>query len=191
MGGIAVLFVTLNVPGSNDDTLPWNGGTAQVPGDPYPAQAFLDEPARRKEMSERQPANRRWLSRAFEQAKRDDVKAMLIVIQADMWDTTAALSAYTPFVNQLAALVVDFGRPVLLLNGDSHLFETDHPLADPASVLGQVHKVPYPVRNLTRITVQGSTNVPHEWLRLTIDPRASEVFTAENVVYCATDLCSL
>jgi hypothetical protein len=186
-----VLFVTLNVPGSNDDTLPWNGGTALVPGAPYPAQAFLNETARQKEVAERQPANRRWLNRAFEQAKRDDVSAVLIVIQADMWDTTVALSAYTPFVNQLAALVVEFGRPVLLLNGDSHLYGKDHPLADPASVLGQVHKVPYPVRNLTRITVQGSTNVPHEWLRLTIDPRAADVFTSENVVYCATDLCSL
>ena len=28
------------------------------------------------------------------------------------------------------------------------------------------------VPNLTRITVQGSTNAPAEWLRLTIDPQA-------------------
>ena len=108
-----------------------------------------------------------------------------------MWDTTAALSAYTPFVNQLAALVVDFGGGVAPEWRFSSLRNRTIRWRDPASVLGQVHKVPYPVRNLTRITVQGSTNVPHEWLRLTIDPRASDVFTAENVVYCATDLCSL
>jgi len=36
-------------------------------------------------------------------------------------------------VKRLADLCLHFGRPVLLLNGDSHLFEADHPLADPAA----------------------------------------------------------
>ena len=44
--------------------------------------------------------------------------------------------------------------------------------------------------NLTRITVQGSTGVPSEWVRLTIDPRAPEVFSWENVVSCANPLVS-
>jgi len=185
-----VLFVTLNVPGSNDDTLPWSGGTAAVPGAPYPAKAFLDEAARAQEVSERQAANHRWLAAAFAQATRDGMKGVLIGIQADMWDTTAALDAYTPFVTQLAGLTLDFGRPVLLINGDSHLYGQDQPLADPASVLGQVHKFPKPVPNFSRITVQGSTNVPHEWLRLTINPRTEEIFSFENVVYCAIDPCT-
>ena len=42
--------------------------------------------------------------------------------------------------------------------------------------------------NLTRITVQGSTSAPSEWLRLTIDLRAPEVFSWENIVYCANAL---
>jgi hypothetical protein len=186
-----VLFVTLNVPGSNDDTLPWSGGTAAVPGSPYPAQAFLDEPARKQEVTERDAANSRWLSLAFDQAEQDHVKAVLVVIQADMWDTTAALTAYTPFVNQLAGLAVSFGGPVLLINGDSHVFEKDHPLADPGSTLGQVHKVPFAVPNLTRITVEGSTTLPHEWLRLTIDPHSSDIFSTTNVIYCSSDPCSM
>jgi hypothetical protein len=37
-----VVFVTLNVPGSNNDGLPWSGGTATVPGPPYPAKAFCN-----------------------------------------------------------------------------------------------------------------------------------------------------
>jgi hypothetical protein len=185
-----VLFVTLNVPGSNDDTLPWSGGTASVPGAPYPAKAFLDEPARAQEVTERQAANHRWLAAAFALAKRDGMKGVLIGIQADMWDTTAALDAYTPFVTELANLTLDFGRPVLLINGDSHLYGKDQPLADPASVLGQVHKFPKPVPNFSRITVQGSTNVPHEWLRLTINPRTAEIFSFENVIYCAIDPCT-
>jgi hypothetical protein len=39
------------------------------------------------------------------------------------------------------------------------------------------------VPNLTRITVQGSTNQPGEWLKLTIDLRAPEPFSWANVVY--------
>ena len=36
-----------------------------------------------------------------------------------------------------------------------------------------------------RVTVQGSTNAPAEWLRLTIDPRSkSSPFILKNVPYC-------
>jgi hypothetical protein len=72
---------------------------------------------------------------------------------------------------------------VLLLNGDSHVYGADRPLADPASATGQIHGAPA-VPNLTRITVQGSTNTPAEWLRLTIDPHSPNVFSWQNVVYC-------
>ena len=69
---------------------------------------------------------------------------------------------------------------MLLLNGDSHLYESDNPLsaafyAAPSTV-GDIHSVGYAAPNLTRVTVQGSTNKPREWLRLTIDPRAPEIF---------------
>ena len=64
---------------------------------------------------------------------------------------------YTDFVRRLAELCLHFGRPVLLINGDSHLFEADRPLADPNSTTGLIHGTPA-VPNLTRITVQGSTN---------------------------------
>jgi hypothetical protein len=50
-----------------------------------------------------------------------------------MWDPEALASDelynYTPFVQKLADLTVDFGRPVLLLNGDSHFYGSDKPLA--------------------------------------------------------------
>ena len=65
----------------------------------------------------------------------------------------------------------------------------DHPLADPSSAAGRIHGAPA-VPNLTRITVQGSTNAPAEWLRLTIDPHAPGVFSWTNVPYCATPAVS-
>lgn len=173
-----VVFVTLNMPGSNNDGLTWTA-------------PFTDEAARVQEVIERNGANIRWLDRAFAQALADDAKAVLIGLQADMWDPAQdktvtpggdGLDGYTEFVNQLAQLVIQFGRPVLLIHGDSHLYFSDKPLADPNSATGKIHKTPA-VPNLTRISLQGSVNTPSEWLRLTIDPHTQDVFSWENVVY--------
>jgi len=171
-----VVFVTVNMPGSNNDGLPWTA-------------PFTDEPARMREAAERTGAGLRWLQAAFTRAAKDNAKAVLIGTQADMWDPEAAasdgdgLGGYTFFVHELANMALRFKRPVLLINGDSHVYGTDQPLADPSSVNGRIHGTPA-VPNLTRITVQGSTNAPAEWLRLKIDPAKAEVFSWENVVYC-------
>lgn len=171
-----VVFVTLNVPGSNNDTLPWKNG-------------FEDPQAQAKEVSDRNAANLRWLDAAFLRARTGEKRAVVVVFHADMWNLAAlepggdGLSAYTPFVQHLASLALSFGRPVLLLNGDSHLYLQDKPLADPRSPTGAIHHAPA-VPNLTRIVVQGSTNIPAEWLRLTIDTTTTDVFSATNVVYC-------
>jgi len=177
-----VEFVTLNMPGSNNDTLPWSG-------------AFANPTAQAQEIAERNAADIRWLQAAFDEAKEDHAKAVVVALQADMWDLTAlppdgdGLDQYTPFVQKLADFSVAFGRPVLLLNGDSHVYGADHPLADPSSATGVIHGT-QAVPNLTRITVQGSTNAPAEWLRLTIDPHKPEVFSWENVPYCNDPLSS-
>jgi hypothetical protein len=66
-----VVFVTLNVPGSNNDGLPWTA-------------PFTDEPARQHEVTERTAADRRWLDLAFAWATREQAKAIVIALQADM-----------------------------------------------------------------------------------------------------------
>jgi hypothetical protein len=110
-----------------------------------------------------------------------------------MWDPAAVVAGgdglgnYSVFVHELAQRAVRFGRPVLLINGDSHVFGVDRPLADPASATGKIHNT-QAVPNLTRITVQGSTSAPAEWLRLTIDPDAPQVFSWVNVPYCRDPL---
>ena len=177
-----VQFVTLNLPGSNNDTLLWSG-------------AFSNPTAQQKEVAERTSADIRWLDAAFDEAEEDHARAVVIFVQADMWDPAAVvpggdgLSAYQPFVQELANLTQHFGRPVLLLNGDSHLYMTDHPLADPTSATGVIHHT-QAVPNLTRITVQGSTNAPAEWLRLTIDTHSATPFVWQNVAYCKNPLAS-
>lgn len=166
-----VVFATMNTPGgSNNDTAPWTG-------------IFSNPAAQAQEMVERNGANLRWLQKTFDTANRDHARAVVIAVQADMWDTEASLDQYTPFVTKLADLSVQYGKPVLLLNGDSHVYKTDMPLAIPGSTTGVIHHTKA-VPNLTRIVVQGSTTAPGEWLKLTIDPRKSEVFSWTNVAYC-------
>jgi hypothetical protein len=168
-----VVFVTVNVPGSNNDTLPWTG-------------VYANPAAQANEVAQRTAADIRWLERAFDEAREQHAKAVVVQLQADMWDPAAiggdGLDQYTTFVQKLADLSVAFGRPVLLLNGDSHVYGSDKPLADPSSATGQIHHT-QAVPNLTRITVNGSTNTPYEWVRLTVNPSTPEVFTWENVVY--------
>jgi len=110
-----VVFVTLNVPGSNNDGLPWTS-------------PFTDETARLAEVAKRNGANTRWLQRAFQLASQVQAQGVLIALQADMWDPAAllpngdGLGGYTGFVRTLAGLAISFNRPVLLINGDSHTF---------------------------------------------------------------------
>jgi PKD repeat protein len=165
----SVLFVTLNVPGSNDDHLPW-------------AAPFSNPAAQADEIAKREAANSRWLAKAFAQATADGTAGVLIGLQADMWDPAQfapggdGLGAYDALVQQIASLVVAYGKPVLLFNGDSHLFESDKPLADPTSTTGVMHPVGFPVPNLTRVTVDGSTNF-HDWVKLVVDPATPSVFS--------------
>jgi hypothetical protein len=155
-----VLFVTINMPGgSNNDTDVWYGA-------PAPSAAQLAE------VADRTGADLRWLDAAFDRAQAHGVKAVVIQLQADMWDAekgAAHQAAYEPFVASIASHTRAFGRPVLLLNGDSHAYRSDNPLsaADPLNYMHPGYDVP----NFHRIVVHGST-VPLEWLRLTIDPHA-------------------
>jgi hypothetical protein len=173
----AVQFATLHVVGSNNDWLPWLDATT-------PGQAQVEEYTRRN------AADLSWLARVFEVARAHHAKAVVLAIQADLWDPAfsgpndnpAQYDHFTDLVQALAGHVRAFGGPVLLLNGDSYEFTDDHPLADPArpwqkAMYGLTRDVP----NLRRITVNGSTTPCHEWLRLSIDPRASGVFSAERV----------
>jgi hypothetical protein len=173
-----VLFVTLNVPGgSNDDTAPWTG-------------IFAKSTDQAQEVQVREAANLRWLQDAFRMAQRERARAVVVILQADLWDPEAVapggagLNKYTPLVQLLATSSLQFRRPVLLLNGDTHLYLGDRPLADPNSITGKIHNTPA-VPNLQRLVVQGSTNAPAEWLKVTVDPRNPAVFSWSNVAYCA------
>lgn len=190
-----VSFVTINLPGgSNDDTDPW-----------YGTPAMSD--AQAKEVAARSAANLRWLDAAFARASADNDLAMVIMVQADMWDVDGAktgakhLTEYKKYIDRIAAFAKSFGKPVLLINGDSHIYRTDNPLlkgapcyieptpgaaavacsAPAASSALSAYNNPvdpyenqpngYNVPNFRRITVHGST-LPLEWIKLSVDPSA-------------------
>lgn len=164
-----VEFGDLNVPGSNNDWLPWFGQPQ--------TSSQIDE------VTSRTKADLAWTARIFDRARDVHAKAVAIGIQADMWDPAIEgdpiqYDHFQPIVQALAREALRFGGPVLLMNGDSHKFVDDHPLADPSrpqnkSIYGITQDVP----NLRRITVNGSTTPCHEWLKLTVDPRTSAVFS--------------
>ena len=166
-----VLFVTVNIPGgSNNDADPWYGA----------ATASEEQVA---EARTRTAADLRWLDRAFDTASTTGAQGVVVVTQADMWDRDGAADAahvanYEPFLAPIAARTKSLGKPVLMLNGDSHVYRSDNPLRAGAPCTGdegvcaydawQSHPS-YDVANFHRVVVHGSTT-PLEYLHLTVTP---------------------
>lgn len=170
----SVAFGTVHVVGSNDSTPPWY--TDDTTG------TKVDDPARRHaERQARNAATLDWLERLFAVASEQSAAGVVIMMQADTFDAYSVannlpLDAFTNIIQRIATLSRAFGKPVLLLQGDSHVFIADKPLENGNAL----HGVTVPVPNLTRIVVQGSTTTPFtEWLRLHVDPATPEVFTWE------------
>jgi hypothetical protein len=182
------LFVTINVPGgSNNDNDDWFGHPR--------TQAQTDE------INNRTQADIDWLNAAFGQAKADGVGAVVIITQADMWDVTdmkaGHQAAYEPIIANMVSNTLSFVKPVLFFNGDAHVYRSDDPLEQGSACTGDFdaslgantcsidawthHEGPaanhYDVPNFHRVTVHGST-FPLEYLRLTVDPRASNPTTS-------------
>jgi Calcineurin-like phosphoesterase len=181
-----VVFVTVNLPGgSNNDEDTWT----TPPGTRTQAQT--------DEILNRTGADLRWLDKAFTLALTDHARAVVIQLQADIWDLDSKLpphiGAYRQFVDSIALHTTLFGGSVLLLNGDSHGYRSDNPLVKGAPCFaektGQQATVVactndaydnqpygYDVKNFHRLVVHGSnvaTNPKMEWLKLAIKPGAS------------------
>jgi len=175
-----VLFVTLNIPGgSNNDADIW-----------YGAPTMSDQQT--QEVAERTGADLRWLDTAFSAADLAHARAVVIQLQADMWDldgnTASHIANYKQFIDSIASHAKTFGKPVLLLNGDSHGYRSDNPLVQGAPCANETGSTcsddayanqpnGYNVPNFHRIVVHGSVT-PLEWLKLTVDPKANNTASA-------------
>ena len=149
------LFIGLNVPGSNNNL----GRTPQMDA----------------EYARRSAANSAWLAQGFAQAKKNGDAAVFIVMQADpyfeapFWRPTGAADGYAALRQALLAHTLDFGKPVILIHGDTHRYRVDHPLVDPATQK--------PLALFTRIESFGSPLL--NWIRVSVDPEHPPLLVVE------------
>ncbi|TDG29709.1 hypothetical protein [Paracraurococcus ruber] len=152
-----ILFLTLHVPGSN------NSRPAE-PGEPG-AAGLPRGPAALAEFEARDAANRAWLAASF--AAAPEARGAVIALQADMFYRQVCGqgydSGYRAIREAIAGTARAFGRPVLLINGDSHYFVHHEPLEG--------------VPNLTRLQVPGEADA--QAVVVTFDPAADRPFRFE------------
>ena len=155
-----VSFAALHVVSSNNGLANWTGHTA-----PTAEQAA--------EVQSRTVAVNRLIKETFAHATEIQAKAVVLVMQADMFNPSVPnpqfsdYSAFKSIVQTIAARAASFGKPVVLFNGDTHVFRQDHPLAAGSSWLS-FYGVTTPAPKLTRVTVDGATKL-NNWVRTIID----------------------
>ena len=122
-----------------------------------------------------------WIDRAFARAAELNSPGVFFAMQSDPW----VASGPTGFLERLCdgclaprpglerlyepltRATIEFGRPVVLAVGDTHVFRVDKPMLAPGTRL--------PVDNFTRVEVFGYPRV--HWVHVTVDPDEPEVFT--------------
>ncbi len=141
-----VTFATLHVVGSNN-----NRPTADRP-------SIGNE----EEYRARNAANLEWLSGTFDAAEASESPAVMLVMQANIFEEdTNWPSGFAEFKAALAEKTAAFGKPVVLVHGDTHTFRIDKPLTG--------------LPNFTRVETFGSPNV--HWVRASVDARDPQVFS--------------
>jgi hypothetical protein len=171
-----VAFAVPHIVGSNNGLASWS-----IPQTPAERQAQVDEVAARTQ------AAIDLIDATFDDAESAGLTSVVIMTQADMFDPTvpdpafADYSAFAPIVATIVDRSSAFDGPVYLFNGDSHVFNTDHPLAAGSSWLS-FYGVSGSADNLSRVTVDGSTGVD-DYLRVSVRPDTASVLTVEKVPF--------
>jgi hypothetical protein len=171
-----VTFVAANVTGSNNGLQPWSG-------------LGYTEPTTEQVQSvtARTAADIAVLHQAFAEARERGDRGVVVMQQADMFDPTYVptwndIGAFQPWVQALIDEASTFSGPVYLMDGDSHVYNTDKPLATGSSWL-TTYGVHGAADNLSRVTVDGSSN-NHDWLRVTVNrPGSGTLLSWERVPY--------
>lgn len=145
-----VAFLTVHVPGS-DNNRPLDRDPSLPPG------AATEYPAR-------DAANRAWIEAGFAAATASGSRAVVVALQSDMYYRDRCgrgfFEGHVATRTALAQAARAFGKPVLLLNGDSHFWLQDHPTPE--------------APNLMRVMVPGDGDT--RAVVVTVDPAAAEPF---------------
>jgi hypothetical protein len=127
-----------------------------------------------REFFERDHANVSWIEEIFEQAKISNSTGIFLFTQADMFNPgKAASGCYARFLRELRRLTIDFNKPVILVNGDSHKYIVDKPLLRD-DLTGRV------LENFTRIQVFGELDI--HAVKINIMPTSSAFFQTEQLL---------
>lgn len=152
-----VLFVTLNVPGPDN-----NHGSAEKPG---------------KEFLARNPLVIDWLSQAFSAARREKSEGIVIVMQANpgfrLFEAELTHGAFRDLLEALRRETLEFPGQVLLIHGDTHRQRIDRPMRHPVT-----RKT---VANFTRLETFGFPFMG--WVKIHIDGGKSSLFRFETHPY--------
>jgi hypothetical protein len=172
-------FAVLHVVGSNDDLQPWTGiGLTAA----TPEQAAEEQHRMAGALAE--------VHAAFAAARQRQDRAVALYLQADMFDPTyqppaTDISAFKPLVQAIIDESSSYAGDVYLFNGDSHVYNSDHPLAPDSPLLARYTAlgVTGSAANVERITVDGSNN-NLDWLQVTVNrPGAPETLSWKRVPY--------
>jgi hypothetical protein len=147
------LFITIHMVGS---------GNALAK---YPGRTPMDD----AEVERRSAAALAWLDQAFAIATRDSLRGLVVAMHADPgFEVDAgAYPAYVAFADRLAERTKAFGRPVLLIHGDGHDFQVDHPF--------QKRDTSFSI--FSRLETFGSPDIG--WVRVVIDSVAGKIWRYE------------
>ena len=145
MGG--TLFATLHVVGSNNN---------------LGFDAASDE-----EHKARMRAVFAWMEGTFAEAGRSGAGAVVLFFQADpLFELPFPFrSGFNVFIPELERAAQAFGKPVLIVHGDSHRLVLDRPVRTPENDI---------VTNLVRLIVPGATEI--EGILVSVDPAAEPPF---------------
>jgi hypothetical protein len=149
-----VAFSVLNIQGSNNSLQPWTG-----------LGKTTATPEQVAEVDARTDAALVQIRETFADAGRRNDRAVVLMLQADMFDPSLlsaaaanpeVLSGFREIVGAIVEETNDFDAPVYLINGDSHVFAENQPLAEGSPWLA-IYGQPA-ADDLQRITVDGSNN---------------------------------
>jgi len=161
--GDRVAFSVLNIQGSNNALQPWSGLGKKTA-----------TPEQLADVKHRIDAAVDQIRDTFADAGQRDLRAVVLMTQADMFDpflldaATAnpnSVSGFKEIVKTIIEETNTFDGPVYLINGDSHVFAQNKPLAAGSPWL-DIYDQPA-ADNLQRVTVDGSENATN-YVRFTV-----------------------
>ena len=149
-----LLFVTLNVPGPNN-----NFGMG--------SQASA-------EFRSRNPAVIDWIKQGFATARREKSAAIVIAMQGNpgFKHFAAGLghSGYRELLETLRNETLDFGGQVLLVHGDTHWQRVDHPLRNVPNFT-RLESYGYPFMGWVKVTIDRASDGLFSFERLPLHPQ--------------------